>query len=270
MTIEEKVELGQFIVDPENNQITFTDLRFYTRDGENFYPSVTTILEAFPKDANFFKWLKENGEDADKIRDAAGADGSRVHSLTERYDNGEVVSLFDSDGRIRFSSKVWSQFEKYVEFRNRTKFDILMREENFVSDKYKTGGTIDIGIKFTDESIPKLLGKKYIIDIKTSNALHDSYWCQMARYKELYEEKTGDTIDGIAILWLNAKTRTDGKKGDIQGRGWQLVFPDQPIEYYQELFEATEKLWWHMNKDARPRNTIYNIEHKYEDKKVLA
>jgi hypothetical protein len=270
MTIEEKLITGQFMVEPEQNQITFMDTRFYTNDGQNFYPSVTTILEAFPKDAAFYKWLKENGEDADRIRDDAGVHGSLVHGLTEKYDNGDVVSLFDSDGKIRYSSKAWSQFEKYVEYRNKFNIEILLREVQFISDKYKTGGTIDKVVRFNDESLPKLLGKKYIVDIKTSNALHDSYWCQMARYKKLYEEVHGEEIDGIAILWLNAKTRTDGKKGDLQGKGWQMVFPDQPIEYYDELFDATEKLWWHMNKDARPRNTVYTLEHKYEEKRVLA
>ncbi len=53
----------------EGNQITFEDARFYYLNG-NFYPSVTTILSAYPRDAHFYKWLKEVGNDADTIRDA--------------------------------------------------------------------------------------------------------------------------------------------------------------------------------------------------------
>ena len=139
---------------------------------------------------------------------------------------------------------------------------ILLREENFVSDTRKVGGTVDKVVEFLDENYPKLLNKKYIIDIKTSNAIHDSYWCQLSEYKKLYEEATDDVVDGIAILWLNAKTRTDGRKGDLQGKGWQLVFPDREIEYYDDLYDATTKLWWHMNGDAKPKNLTYSIEHR--------
>ena len=262
MNINDRLTTGQFIVEPERNQVTFTDLRFYTKDGINFYPSVTTVLEAFPKDASFYKWLKENGENSDQIRDDAGIHGSLVHKLTERYDDGETVSLFDTDGKIRFSAKAWSQFEKYVEYRNRISMKVLMREENFVSDHYKMGGTLDKVVEFTDENFPKLLGKRFIVDIKTSNTIYDSYWAQLAAYKKLYEEATDDTIDGIAILWLNAKTRTGGTKGAMQGIGWKMEFPDREIDYYWDLFEATQKLWWHMNTDAKPKNVVYSLEHK--------
>ena len=75
--------MSKFIIDMQAKQLTMLDARFYYAEG-NFYPSVTTILEAYPKDAAYFKWIKEVGSDADVIRDEAGRRGSVVHELTER------------------------------------------------------------------------------------------------------------------------------------------------------------------------------------------
>ena len=66
-----------------NDRIEFLDNRFYKTSSGNFVPSVTTILEAYPKDASYFKWIKEVGSDADTIRDEAGKRGTIVHELTE-------------------------------------------------------------------------------------------------------------------------------------------------------------------------------------------
>jgi hypothetical protein len=84
--------MNQFIIDNNKGRIEFLDNRFYlTEDG--YVPSVTTILEAFPKTAEYYQWLKRVGEDADTIRDEAGRRGSVVHELTEQYDMGNEVSF---------------------------------------------------------------------------------------------------------------------------------------------------------------------------------
>ena len=66
----------------KDNQITFTDARFYIdRETGEYYPSATTILEAYPKPYALLQWMKEAGSKADEIRDAAGRRGS----LPERF-----------------------------------------------------------------------------------------------------------------------------------------------------------------------------------------
>jgi hypothetical protein len=76
-----------------DKQLTFLDSRFYKTDDGGFVPSVTTILECYPKGAAYYNWLKENGKDSDEIRDEAGRRGSVVHKLTEDYDTGAEVQL---------------------------------------------------------------------------------------------------------------------------------------------------------------------------------
>jgi hypothetical protein len=54
-----------YIIDTSTRQITLLDARFYRNEDGVFVPSVTTILEAYPKDAAFYQWLKNNGQDSD-------------------------------------------------------------------------------------------------------------------------------------------------------------------------------------------------------------
>src|SRR5690606_13070107 len=98
-----------------------------------------------------------------------------------------------------------------------------------------------------------------LLDIKTSNAIYPSYWLQLAAYQKLLNEP----IDNVAILWLNAKTRTEGGKGQIQGVGWQLITRSQEETTNDwTLFQATHKLWLAENSTLKPRMTTYQLSHK--------
>lgn len=255
MSLKNKLSLGQYQIDDTRRVITFQDLRYYVTDDGQYFPSVTTILDAYPKTAQFYEWLKKTGEDADTIRDAAGAKGSKIHNLIERYNLGETVSLLNPDGTISYSTAEWGGLEKWVDFTTRFKPTILKSEFNIISPKLGTAGTID--------AVIELEGKKLIVDFKTSNAMHDHYFLQLACYKKLYEEAFPDEkIDGAAIIWLSAKTRTEGKTGQYQGKGYQLIFPDKDLEYYWNLFRHTQALWMEVNGDSKPRNLTYKLEYK--------
>ena len=99
----------------KNNQITFTDARFYIdKETGEYYPSATTILEAYPKPYALLQWMKEAGKQADELRDAAGRRGSNVHQLTENYDKGEICNLLGENGQPLYSMEEWGLFETYV------------------------------------------------------------------------------------------------------------------------------------------------------------
>jgi hypothetical protein len=245
--------MSNFIIDFQSKQITLLDARFYTTEAGTWVPSVTEILTAFPKDYGYFKWLKEVGEDADAIRDEAGRRGSVVHELAERFDKGEEVTLLTDDGRPGFKLSEWNMLEKYVEFVTRYNPENVMVEQNIVSTNLGFAGTLD--------RVINLNGKRILVDIKTSNAIYPSYWLQLAAYRELLSAELEQEVDEVAILWLNAKTRTDGKKGAIQGIGWQLVSKADTTEDW-ELFCHTKKLWEAQNKDATPRQLSYQLSHK--------
>ena len=249
--------MSKYLIDMQTKQLTMLDARFYWTEDGQFVPSVTTILEAYPKDAQFFKWLKEVGTDADNIRDDAGRRGSVVHTLTERYDNGEEISLLNDMGGIGYKMIEWSMFERYVDFIARYQPEIIMTEQNIVSTNLGFAGTLD--------RVMKIDGKTYLVDIKTSNMVHESYWLQLAAYEALLSLEMDVHVDAVAILHLNAKTRTNGSGKAMQGIGWQmLTMPaDGPeIENKIDLFRATRELWQAQNKDAKPRKISYTLTHK--------
>jgi hypothetical protein len=237
-----------------NKQLTFLDSRFYSTEDGGFVPSVTTILECYPKGAAYYNWLKENGKDADEIRDEAGRRGSVVHKLTEFYDAGYEVSLINPQGQIEYKLNEWAMFERYVNFRNRFQFVTDSIELNIISKELGYAGTID--------RIIDMDGEKILLDIKTSNAIYPSYWLQLAAYRSLLMNKAGIRVNKVAILWLNAKTRTEGKKGDIQGIGWQLITKDDTDKELQ-LFNATLNLWAAENTTSKPKSLTYQISHKW-------
>lgn len=236
-----------------NKQLTFLDSRFYQTNDGGYVPSVTTILEAYPKGAAYFNWLKENGKDADEIRDEAGRRGSVVHKLTEDYDHGLEVNLINDKGSIDYKLSEWAMFERYVEFRSRFDFKIVNIELNIIDKDLGYAGTLD--------RIIEMNGEKILIDIKTSNAIYPSYWLQLAAYRKLLHDNILPVVDKVGILWLNAKTRTEGKKGDIQGSGWQLVLKEDSTNDLA-LFNATHKLWLAENGSSKPKQLTYKISHK--------
>jgi hypothetical protein len=252
--------MEHYKIDLEKNRIELLDARFYECEG-NFYPSVTTILDAYPKGPAFFEWLKMAGDKADEIRDQFGKRGSVVHNLTEAYDRGSEVTLMGQNG-AQYTSVEWAMFERYVDFTTRFKPEHLLIEAHYCSPELGFGGTLDRVTIFKE-----LSGKVILIDLKTSNYLHPHFWLQLAAYVKLYEWENRNNpdapkIDNIAILWLNAKTRTDGKGDAIQGQGWQLKGPEKTIEEYWQLFLATFNLWKVEFGTMKPRNFAYQLTHK--------
>ena len=143
-------------------------------------------------------------------------------------------------------------FERYVDFTENHKPNIDMIEVHMVSSELGYAGTLD--------RILSIDGKTYLVDIKTSGSIYPSYWLQLAAYRELLA-KGGVLVDEVAILWLNAKTRTRGKKGDIQGVGWQFVSKEDTTQEIK-LFNATYELWKSINDDIKPKQFSYQLTHK--------
>ena len=245
--------MSNFIINTNTKQLTFLDGRYYWTEDGQFVPSVTTILEAYPKDASYYMWLKSVGQDADAIRDEAGRRGSTVHGMTEAYDAGAEVSLLNENGQLSYKVGEWAMFERYVEFCSRFNPKIMMSEQNFVNAELGWAGTID-RVMLVD-------GVRILVDIKTSNTIYPVYWLQLAAYRALIEE-AGIFVEQVAILWLNAKTRTNGKPGDTQGEGWQMLRKDV-METVEDLnlFNHTRQLWRAQNGSARPKQATYKLSH---------
>jgi len=226
----------------DNKQINVLDQRFYRRNGE-YYPSVSSILNYFPKNQFFHSWLKDVGHNSDIIASRAAAEGTQVHNAVEAFINGQEIKWLDDYGTAMYSLDVWKMILKFAEFWNTHKPELIAAEYHLFSDNHKYAGTADL--------IVKLRGKMWLLDVKTSNSLHTSYDLQLASYAKAWNETHNELIQETGILWLKASTRSDGKGDTIQGKGWQLKSISD-IDHNFEMFLKIYDIYNLENPNAKP------------------
>jgi hypothetical protein len=227
----------------DNKQINVLDQRFYRRN-ELYYPSVSSILNYFPKNQFFHSWLKDVGHNSDIIASKAAGEGTQVHNAVEAFLNGEEIKWLDAFGNAMYSLDVWKMILKFADFWNKHKPELIATEYHLFSDVYKYAGTADI--------ICRINKKLWLLDIKTSNSLHTSYDLQLAAYAKAWSETHNEPIEETGILWLKASTRGEDKKGEkIQGAGWQLKVVSD-IERNFEMFTKIQDIFHLENPDAKP------------------
>ena len=227
----------------DNKQINVLDQRFYRRN-ELYYPSVSSILNYFPKNQFFHSWLKDVGHNSDIIASKAAGEGTQVHNAIEAFLNGEEIKWLDAFGNAMYSLDVWKMILKFADFWNKHKPELIATEYHLFSDVYKYAGTADI--------ICRINKKLWLLDIKTSNSLHTSYDLQLAAYAKAWSETHNEPIEETGILWLKASTRGEDKKGEkIQGAGWQLKVVSD-IDRNFEMFTKIQDIFHLENPDAKP------------------
>ena len=229
---------------PDLKQINFLDRRVYKRGEGVYYPSVTTILQYMPKNKFFDNWLKDVGHNADLILRKAGKEGTQVHEAAEKLVLGEEISWMDDYGNAKYSQVVWEMILKFADFWRTHKPELISSEQFIWSDEHKYAGTADI--------VCKMDGEIWLLDIKTSNALHRAYDLQLAAYAKGMEEVRNQKIDRTGIIWLKASSRGPSKqKGVYQGKGWKIKVVDE-IEKNFDLFQTIYKLYKLDNPTTEP------------------
>ncbi len=240
-------------------QLNVLDERFYpsSKIPNLFHPSVTTILEVYPKGYGYDEWLKSVGFNAEIIMTKAGDQGSVIHNMIDKYLNGEVIKWINDEGKGLYTLTEWQMFSRFVEFWEMCKPEIFVHEFALVSDTLRFGGTIDF--------IGKINGEMYLVDWKSSNYIHKTHELQISAYATMWNEfNPKHKIDKTAILWLNASTRGVDKQGKkIQGKGWQLK--DDWGRTYQDayrVFEHTHAIWDEDHPNYKPANLLYASEYQ--------
>lgn len=252
--------MGRLFHNPSAKQITFCDERFYETSEGNFYPSVTTVLDLYPKGKEFNEWLKRNGTDADAIVTMAADSGSKVHEAIDKLQQGAEVFWDDSIYTLR----EWQMINRFIDFYTLFQPEIISSEFTLVCDKHGIAGTVDM--------LCKLQGKLWLIDFKTSNYVHVTHHIQAATYTTMFNEINKGKYPAIqktGILHLNAKTRTAGAKGKIQGAGWQLI-PVVNCPKHFASFRHVRAIWDLENPNPRPKNLVYPDRLKLSDYGHLA
>lgn len=235
-------------------QINFLDERFYTLDDVNYYPSITHILDCYPKGSGFNQWLKDLGSNADSVRDRAADIGSKVHDAIRLMLSGVELD-WQSD---KYSLEEWLFILKFAEFWQRYHPTVLASETSLVSPDLGYGGTVDLICLINNEV--------WLIDLKTANQLHNSYELQVAAYRKLWNGLEPERqIQRSGIFWFKSAKRGEDKAGkSIQGEGWELKEYDGDWENSLLLFNAVKQIWHNENPNPKPKNKIYPVTIKLD------
>lgn len=226
-------------------QITINDQRFYRRNDKLFYPSVTYVLNYFPKNKYFEDWLKDVGHNAEFIAGKAAKEGTMVHDACEKYLKGEELVWIDETGFVHYPTHVWQMILKFVDFWETSGAELVHCEYHIFSDEYRYAGTIDL--------VVWLDGKLQLLDIKTSNSIHTTMELQLAAYAQAWNETHDTKIEDTGIIWLKAKTTKASKKdGKLSGRGWELKRFDRTHEQAFEIFKGVYQMWTLENPNPKP------------------
>jgi CRISPR/Cas system-associated exonuclease Cas4 (RecB family) len=183
------------MIDLTQGEITrreFENCHYYFVDGD-YYPGVTSILdEAAPTGYGLKQFfLNHTAADAEEIRSESASFGSEMHRLYEELLNGVELDLKARD--LKSVKHLISFKEWYKEFKPHD----FKTEMMVYSKKYKYAGTLDF--------VGTHMGKRWLVDFKTSSGIHFNHEIQLVAYKRAYEEMTGETIDHMGILRTGTK-----------------------------------------------------------------
>lgn len=244
-------------IDDSARQITILDSRYYQRKEGIFYPSVTYVLSYFPKDRFFESWIKDVGHNSDIIMRRAGDEGTQVHNAVENFLAGEEIQWLDDNGKAKYSLDVWKMILKFADFWKTHKPKLIASELHLFSDELQVAGTMDLVVELND--------KLWLLDIKTSNSLHDTHDLQLACYQQMWNESFDQKIENAGILWLKAATRGADKSGKkIQGEGWQLKEMNGTSESNIKTFKNLFEIFKFKNPELKPYSELFPISIKLD------
>jgi len=187
--------------------------RYFTKDGELVAGS-TTILQILNK-PNLISWAFNcglRGEDMNKIKNIAGSVGTITHlMITEELQN-KVPDLKEySQADIDSSTLCYNSFK---ELRKSHTLEVIHVEKALVSEVYRFGGTPDF-LGFVN-------GELTLMDFKTSAAIYNDYYYQIASYRQL-EKEAGYNVETAEILRFS--------------KGNNVEFEDRLIKQFNYEFE---------------------------------
>jgi hypothetical protein len=225
-----------------DKQVNVLDSRFYRREG-NYYPSVTSVLNYFPKNQFFHSWLKDVGHNSEIIANKAAGEGTQVHHAVDNFLNGHEITWIDEYGNAKYNLDVWRMILRFADFWNTHKPELIATEYHLFSDEHKYAGTADLVVRLFDNI--------WLLDLKTSNSLHTSYDLQLAAYAQAWNETHDEKVTHTGILWVKANTRGEGKGDKIQGKGWELKVVND-IESNFKMFKNIYEIYTLENPNFKP------------------
>jgi hypothetical protein len=238
-------------IDTNSKQINFLDQRFYERNTK-YYPSITSVLQCYPKGKHFEGWLKDVGWSAEHIAKRAAETGTQTHNLIEKYLRGEKLEWLNEYGKANYEEDVWKMTLRFVDFWETYKPTLIFSEIHLYSDIHQIAGTCDLVLEIN--------GEIWLLDIKTSNHMQNSYDLQTAAYTVCWNETFEEKVVRNGVIWLKSnKHKADSKGVKMQGKGWEIRESERSIETNWELFTHVHALYKIENPNAKPVFNSYPL-----------
>lgn len=121
--------------------------------------------------------LGKDGKSHVEERDKAADAGTACHAMAECY--ARNLEFDRSPYPAEILAKADGAYRAFIEWANQTQFKIAHSEMPLVSEAYRYGGTLDCML---------VNGKLALGDYKTSNSIRVGMLCQLAAYRNLWEE----------------------------------------------------------------------------------
>jgi len=248
----------KIIHNKDNKQITFLDERFYfNKKSGKYHPSVTTILDVYPKGYGYIRWLKDLGSNADEVLKRAQEQGSNIHDAIDQLNKGEKLEWVTKE-KENYTLVEWLMILKYADFFKTFKPKVIASEISMVSDELEIGGTLDLVCKINIDDYKDV----WYMDYKSGRSIWKTNKIQGATYKELWNSQRKEQITRVGCMHLRALTRGPDKTGKkIQGEGWKIDEAENTEKLYK-LFEHSHAIWKEENPYAKPKNVVYPDEIK--------
>ena len=224
---------------PKLKRITNEDTgeRFYTTEEGKKYPSVTTVLAAWPNPA-IENWIKRVGEKtAENIRRESLNFGSLTHEILEIIFNNNFMKLNNEDytpmkygGSIEAATSLVSRIVKSGELG-----PILGLESSLYDDNLKVAGTLDCLAYYN--------GKLTVFDFKTTRKnlnIRVEHLIQCAAYSTMFSNYSGIPVEQIAVAQV---TKT----------GFNTRIKIEKPQNYFHLFEQKLKYYYKTKNDLNNR-----------------
>jgi len=249
-----------------------------TEAGEvtHYFPSVTTVLGIIiPK--FLVRWRGEVGnEEADRRLNEGSRRGSIIHHACEVIEQGGAVvfndfrkpsytrkELVDIEAVNPIMMVVEDQFTflqiiRYKRWLKAVQPKPVAMESMVYDVELESAGTLD-RVYYIAEGDYLISGKNpihlreglYVVDIKSSSAIDEKYFHQIATYAKMFSRMNSVEIVGGLIVHTNADLKTG-----IEGLKTYVRTPDQMEEDYQAYVD-TYRVWKRNNPDKRP--TVFDM-----------
>ena len=209
-----------------------TEVSHYYWLDETFLPGVSSILQEASPTPYGLKvfWQNNTKEEADQIFETAGDFGSKLHDAFARLLLSEELDVLngyptDKEKKTLVSFIDWFGYYKPTEFQS---------EQSIASKKYQYAGTLDF--------VGMINKERWLIDFKTSNAIHMSHQLQVLAYKQAYEESYGIKIDRVGIARFGtAHKGKEAGEGKIKetGKNWEFKeVKDYTIDDFMNIYRV--------------------------------